>query len=72
MTCCPGALPITNDLLRFFQLGQMARSLIRMNSFLEPLLAILAIVVPLGLAYAIIMLQTRDKRRKNCNDSNPE
>lgn len=30
-----------------------------MNSILEPLLAILAIVVPLGLAYAILLWQSR-------------
>jgi Flp pilus assembly protein TadB len=30
-----------------------------MNSILEPLLAILAIVAPLGLAYAILLWQSR-------------
>jgi hypothetical protein len=30
-----------------------------MDNFLEPLLAILAIVVPLGLAYVIVLLQSR-------------
>jgi len=30
-----------------------------MNSIMEPLLAILAIVVPLGMAYVILLLQAR-------------
>jgi hypothetical protein len=30
-----------------------------MDAILEPLLAILAIVVPLGLAYVIVLLQSR-------------
>jgi hypothetical protein len=30
-----------------------------MDNFLEPLLAILAIVVPLGLAYVIVLWQSR-------------
>jgi hypothetical protein len=30
-----------------------------MNNILEPLLAILAIVAPLGLAYVILLLQSR-------------
>jgi len=30
-----------------------------MNSILEPLLAILAIVIPLGMAYVILLLQSR-------------
>jgi hypothetical protein len=30
-----------------------------MDNILEPLLAILAIVVPLGLAYVIVLLQSR-------------
>jgi hypothetical protein len=30
-----------------------------MNSLLDPLLAILVIVVPIGLAYIVIMLQAR-------------
>jgi hypothetical protein len=30
-----------------------------MDTILEPLLAILAIVVPLGLAYVIVLLQSR-------------
>jgi len=38
-----------------------------MNSILEPLLAILAIVVPLGLAYVIVTWQSRNQRSKNCN-----
>jgi hypothetical protein len=31
-----------------------------MNSILEPLLAILAILVPLGLAYVIVSLRSRN------------
>ncbi len=31
----------------------------KMDSILEPLLAILAIVIPLGLAYVILVLQAR-------------
>lgn len=30
-----------------------------MNAILEPLLAVLAIVVPLGMAYIIVLLQSR-------------
>jgi hypothetical protein len=30
-----------------------------MDAILEPLLAILAIVIPLGLAYVIVLLQSR-------------
>lgn len=38
---------------------------------LEPVLAILAIVIPLGLAYIIIMLQARKLRGENCDYCNP-
>ena len=39
-----------------------------MNSILEPLLAILAIVVPLGLAYVILSWQSR-KQAGGCRKS---
>jgi len=40
-----------------------ARLVPGMNSILEPLLAIFAIVVPLGLAYFILMLQSSNQDR---------
>jgi hypothetical protein len=43
-----------------------------MDNFLEPLLAILAIVVPLGLAYVIVLLQSRNQRGENCDNCNPK
>ena len=41
----------------------------KMNNIMEPLLAILAILVPLGLAYLILLLQSRKNDSGSCKSS---
>jgi len=42
----------------------------RMDNILAPLLAILVIIIPLGLAYVIVMPQARNQKDGNRNNGN--